>query len=42
MNAVISTTHSDEAFNRDRKAWLMYPVIIIPFIVILFTVFGGG
>jgi len=35
-------SHSDEAFYRDRTAWLMYPVIVLPFIAALFNIFGGG
>jgi conjugative transposon TraM protein len=42
MNTVISTSHSDAAFFRDRKAMLMYPVIILPFVTVLFFMFGGG
>lgn len=42
MNPTISTSHSDAAFFRDRKAALMYPVIILPFIAVLFWMFGGG
>ena len=42
MNTAISATHSDEAFYRNRKAMLMYPLIILPFIGALFWLFGGG
>lgn len=42
MSTSISMSHSDEAFYRDRTAWLMYPVIVLPFIAALFYIFGGG
>lgn len=42
MNTAISATHNDAAFYRNRKAMLMYPVIILPFIAVLFWLFGGG
>ena len=42
MNTALSTSHADAAFYRDRKAMLMYPVLVLPFIAILFGMFGGG
>lgn len=42
MNTSISISHSDAAFYRDRKAMLVYPVIVLPFIAVLFFMFGGG
>ena len=42
MNTAISATHSEDAFFRNRKAMLVYPVIILPFIAALFWLFGGG
>ena len=42
MNTALSATHSDAAFYRNRKAMLMYPVIILPFVAALFWLFGGG
>ena len=42
MNTAISASHSDAAFFRDRKAMLMYPIIVLPFIAVLFFMFGGG
>jgi hypothetical protein len=42
MNTTISTSHSDAAFFRDRKAMLMYPLIMLPFVAVLFFMFGGG
>ena len=42
MNIAISTSHSDAAFYRDRKAMLVYPALVLPFVAILFFMFGGG
>lgn len=42
MNTAISAAHSDAAFYRNRQAMLMYPVIVLPFIAVLFWLFGGG
>ncbi len=42
MNTALSATHSEDAFYRNRKAMLVYPVIILPFIAALFWLFGGG
>jgi hypothetical protein len=42
MNTAISAAHSEAAFYRNRQAMLMYPVIVLPFIAVLFWLFGGG
>ena len=42
MNTAISAQRSDEAFFRNRKAMLMYPLIILPFVIALFWILGGG
>lgn len=42
MNTVLSATHSDAAFYRNRQAMLIYPLIVLPFIAVLFWLFGGG
>ena len=42
MNAILSANHSDAAFYRNRKAMLIYPVIILPFLMALFWILGGG
>lgn len=42
MNTAISATHTDAAFFRNRQAMLVYPVIIIPFLIALFWILGGG
>ena len=42
MNAILSANHSDAAFYRNRKAMLIYPVIILPFLIALFWILGGG
>lgn len=42
MNTALSVTHSDAAFFQKRKAMLMYPVIVLPFIFALFWILGGG
>lgn len=38
----ISENQSDAALLRDRKAMLMYPVIVTPFVIALFYILGGG
>ncbi len=42
MNTVLSASHSDAALFRNRKAMLVYPVIILPFLIALFWILGGG
>ena len=42
MTIALSATHSDEAFFRKRKAMLVFPWIILPFIFALFWILGGG
>lgn len=42
MNAALSTSHSDMAFYRNRKAMLIYPLIVLPFLAVLFWLFKGG
>lgn len=42
MNTAGTISNSDAAFYRDRKAMLVYPLIIIPFTTALFFVLGGG
>ncbi|GAA4459205.1 conjugative transposon protein TraM [Nibrella saemangeumensis] len=42
MNTALSATHTEVAFFRERKAMLMYPVIIVPFLTALFWILGGG
>ncbi|GAA4419423.1 conjugative transposon protein TraM [Nibrella viscosa] len=42
MNTALSATHTEVAFFRERKAMLMYPVIIVPFLMALFWILGGG
>ncbi|MVM33901.1 conjugative transposon protein TraM [Spirosoma sp. HMF4905] len=38
----MNTAFSEAAFLRERKAMLMYPVIVLPFLVALFYLLGGG
>lgn len=42
MNTAISATHSDNAFFRNRQAMLVYPAIVVPFLIALFWILGGG
>lgn len=42
MNTAISATHTDAAFFRNRQAMLVYPAIILPFLIALFWILGGG
>jgi hypothetical protein len=42
MNTVLTAPHSDAAFYRKRQAMLIFPLIVLPFIAVLFWLFGGG
>lgn len=42
MSTALSASHSDAAFFRKRKAMVMLPLIVTPFIVALFPILGGG
>lgn len=42
MNNEDSTTQNDAAFYRKRKAMLVYPLIVLPFLAVLFWLLGGG
>ena len=42
MNTTIAISSSDEAFYRDRQAMLVYPALVLPFLAVLFYLFGGG
>lgn len=40
--ATIALPSNDEAFLRQRQAMLVFPLIVLPFIAILFYIFNGG
>lgn len=42
MTIALSSTHSDDAFFRKRKAMLVFPWIVLPFVFALFWILGGG
>ncbi len=42
MNTALSTSHNDAAFYRDRKAMLVFPLIIYPFVIVLYVILSGG
>lgn len=42
METILAPSSNDAAFYRKRKAMLMYPVIVLPFIAVLFWLFDGG
>ena len=42
MTIALSSTHSDDAFFRKRKAMLIFPLIVLPFVFALFWILGGG
>lgn len=42
MTTTISTVHSEAAFYRKRKAMLVLPLIVLPFVATLFWLFDGG
>lgn len=42
MNTALTANHSDAAFYRNRKAMLVYPIIVLPFLIALFWILGGG
>ncbi|GAB3788634.1 conjugative transposon protein TraM [Spirosoma horti] len=40
--AAVTLSNDDTAFNRNRKTYLVYPLIVFPFITALFWILGGG